>query len=1019
MHSLVDSISCLRFLHAALLLWVMTRMACPCLLADWTTARGGNGRASWSAEGPGDRLEATWSVATGNPAPAWISEARGSLWQKISEPFVSRAGDDVAPQPILSAHTVLVATTLDEVRCLDRVSGRVLWSYWCGGPIRYAPAVAEGVVYVGSDDGKIRAINGSNGTLRWETRIGPDEPWIIGNGRLIPPHPIRTGLLVSDGIIYATAGLFPLEGTYLVALRVQDGSLVWRRTLNQTSPQGYLVDAGTSLIIPNGRADPKVHGKIDGAFRRDLASSHGTLAVALGDETYAGPGATGSFARSQPGAKVVSYPGRHLAVSPTTSFLVNDRELMALDRGVLRAESGNLPKAIRWKQPVVGASALIVAGSQVYVGWTNGVGIFEASTGKPGPVLSAPGVVAALAADTHSLIAVTREGIVQSYTAGGSQVPSPTLASLSNSILPSLANHPTPPNPSPVLTEVQKRLGFHRGWALWAETGDPRAFLSTGVAATEWSWVFAVQPAMAPSLRKSLADRGLLGRRAAVVELRPDGTVPTVDHLFNLVLSDGLSEAEARRLTCPAPSGVWIHQGRISTAPAASDVGRWTHQYGDAANTCSTRQSLTGTPRLRWFGGHGPERMPDRHTRGHAPLIAGGLVVSVAEDALIATDARNGTIRWTLATPGSMRYAMPYDGGYIVLNHDASRLWLAAGRTLWAVDAKEGRVERRIPSPDQALHWGWVAQSTEGSFASLLKPEAPRSLKEYDLVDTEYRSRRPLVCSQSLLRWNTETGDISWVEKASGAWVNPTLSVADGRVFAVEARGEAARTNRSGRLTCSEIVADARVVCLEASTGRRLWERSLIWPEAEDILGLGVREGRLFLSCARSVGNQAEYHLKCWDIQDGRERWQAAGRNPVEDLYHGQQVKRPVLLSRRISFESELYDITTGVRWKPPGAESDWILKRPGHACGGMTGTEDGLLFRADNPTWFSFTDGSFTRLSPTRPGCWLNILPVEGGVVIPEASASCICGYPIQASIGFTFGPTAPTSLNDLSTTP
>ena len=80
-----------------------------------------------------------------------------------------------------------------------------------------------------------------------------------------------------------------------------------------------------------------------------------------------------------------------------------------------------------------------------------------------------------------------------------------------------------------------------------------------------------------------------------------------------------------------------------------------------------------------------------------------------------------------------------------------------------------------------------------------------------------------------------------------------------------------------------------------------------------------------------------------------------------------------------------------------------------------MTGTGDGLLFRADNPTLFRFSDGSFTRLAPTRPGCWLNILPVEGGVVIPEASASCVCGYPIQASMGFAFGRKAPPALADV----
>lgn len=81
-----------------------------------------------------------------------------------------------------------------------------------------------------------------------------------------------------------------------------------------------------------------------------------------------------------------------------------------------------------------------------------------------------------------------------------------------------------------------------------------------------------------------------------------------------------------------------------------------------------------------------------------------------------------------------------------------------------------------------------------------------------------------------------------------------------------------------------------------------------------------------------------------------------------------------------------------------------------------MTGGPDGLLFRADNPTFFRFSDGTFTRLSPTRPGCWLNILPVEGGVLIPEASASCICEYPIQASLGFAFSPEPVPVLPDVT---
>jgi hypothetical protein len=37
---------------------------------------------------------------------------------------------------------------------------------------------------------------------------------------------------------------------------------------------------------------------------------------------------------------------------------------------------------------------------------------------------------------------------------------------------------------------------------------------------------------------------------------------------------------------------------------------------------------------------------------------------------------------------------------------------------------------------------------------------------------------------------------------------------------------------------------------------------------------------------------------------------------------------------------------------------------------------------------------------SESRPGCWINIIPVGGLVLIPEASSGCSCPYPVQTSI-------------------
>ncbi|GIT77987.1 MAG: hypothetical protein Ct9H300mP32_3690 [Verrucomicrobiota bacterium] len=54
-------------------------------------------------------------------------------------------------------------------------------------------------------------------------------------------------------------------------------------------------------------------------------------------------------------------------------------------------------------------------------------------------------------------------------------------------------------------------------------------------------------------------------------------------------------------------------------------------------------------------------------------------------------------------------------------------------------------------------------------------------------------------------------------------------------------------------------------------------------------------------------------------------------------------------------------------------------------------GAGDCPFFRAANPTVLDLgksAAGQFQTLAPTRPGCWINILPAQGLVLIPEASS-------------------------------
>lgn len=965
--------------------------------ADWSTARGNGGRTGTSAVGPTGPLQVAWKLTTATPAPAWPGEARGSLWQRITNSLTARAADDLAPVPILAGGRLIFATTHDEVRCVDRATGQTVWRHFCGGPVRYAPVAQDGRVFVGSDDGTVQALDLESGRVLWSTRIGPDRPMVSGNGRPISPCPIRTGALVADGLVYVAAGLFPLEGTYLVALDLRDGTLRWRSHLGSVSPQGYLVDAGVEILVPCGRASPRLYRKKDGTFVRDVPSASGTFAVVSEGETMSGPGPTGAIqgAQARTGTKIVSYPGRQMAVTSERSYLVTGLDLVALDRVQLRTSGGDLAKATLWKTECGTGAALIIAGDQAYVGTSDRVEVFDIRTGAPRQSILTGSPVAALAADALGLVVALRDGTVIGLQPNAVTKPVEPIAT------------PTSPRPdrAELVSEWVRGLSSPAGWALWSGTGDPLPTVASLIAAGRLHVVVAATESEAPELRRRLTDLGWLGTHASVVIRRADGSVPVADHLFNLVLADDLSLAEAERLACPAPSG-WIARSDIAKpAPAGARTGSWTHQYGNAANTCATAQPLSGFPRLQWFGGHGPERMPDRHTRGHAPLAAGGLLLSMAENGFIATDARNGTVRWELDLPDSMRYAMPYDAGYAALSEDGRRAYVAVKSELWVIDTRQGAVERRIPCPIPGRHWGWVAVEGGMIHGSAQLPTASRTLRQYELVDLDYRSERPLVGSGAVFSIDPGTGATLWMTSTEGAFVNATLSRAGDRLFAVEARGTKAREDRLGRLNCSAYLEDAHVVCRDAGSGKLIWEKPLQWAEARDILGLAVSGDHLFLSAAESVKNHAVYHLRCWSARDGKELWKADGRNPISDLYHGQQVKRPVVLRDRVAFEVGIHEIGTGKAWVPPGQADGWMMSRPGHACGGMTGADDGLLFRADNPTFFRIADGTFTRLSPTRPGCWLNILPAEGGVLIPEASASCVCGFPLQTSMGFAFG--------------
>ncbi|HEY3806541.1 MAG TPA: PQQ-binding-like beta-propeller repeat protein [Kofleriaceae bacterium] len=114
------------------------------------------------------------------------------------------------------------------------------WTFTPGDAVSASPAVADGVVYVGSWDGFFYAIDARNGALRWKFQLDCDalslpQPAVcVAQGYAASDPAARQGTdggtvtssaAVVDGVVY-----FGGEKT-LYALRASDGHLLWKRVL--------------------------------------------------------------------------------------------------------------------------------------------------------------------------------------------------------------------------------------------------------------------------------------------------------------------------------------------------------------------------------------------------------------------------------------------------------------------------------------------------------------------------------------------------------------------------------------------------------------------------------------------------------------------------------------------------------------------------------------------------------------------------------------------------------------------
>jgi len=111
------------------------------------------------------------SMFRGNAAHTGASEEEGPRrLQRIKWAFPT--GERIVASPVHADGVVYVGSDDGHVYAVDAIDGRQRWKRRTGGPVASTPAVAAGVVYALSFDGTLYAFDAKSGALRWKFATG-------------------------------------------------------------------------------------------------------------------------------------------------------------------------------------------------------------------------------------------------------------------------------------------------------------------------------------------------------------------------------------------------------------------------------------------------------------------------------------------------------------------------------------------------------------------------------------------------------------------------------------------------------------------------------------------------------------------------------------------------------------------------------------------------------------------------------------------------------------------------------
>lgn len=613
---------------------------------------------------------------------------------------------------------------------------------------------------------------------------------------------------------------------------------------------------------------------------------------------------------------------------------------------------------------------------------------------------------------------------------------------------------PAPAGPSPypddgmsavyaaVAQQLLDQTGLVRGYCLDYGCGDGRLAYELARRSELNIVGVSTDAAAVARARQALRAAGLYGSRVTIMHV-PLNQLPHTKDAFNLIVSADMltatncpgEPAELFRVLRPSGGVAWLgyppgaagslanwpaldawvrsgistNEALIQADPARSvkitraalaGIGAWSHGYGDAGNTaCSSDERVIGSGmRLQWFGLPGPRGMIDRGCRDPQPLSVNGILYTEGLNRVVAQDAYNGRIFWSMEIPQLIRVNIPRDTSNQCA--DEGSLYLAVRDTCWRINGYTGLLTQyySLSAPNQSTNhaWGYVAVTADRVFGSSVKRGSAYTNYSgppywYDSLGTESTAK---VCSDNLFSLAKDTGQPVWAY-ANGVIINSSITLGGGRIYFVESRNPTAKNQTTGRISSTSLWQDLYLVALDAASGTGLWEQSLSGIAVSPypvVFFLSYTAEKLLLCSSTS-----QFYLYALNAQNGAALWQknhAWNRNN-----HGGHMYHPVIAGNTVYLEPYAYDVTTGnvVKSGLPSRSGCSTMS----AAANMIHTVQQNYDNAALCFWDLGTDQR-RQMVGSRASCWMSLISAGGMVLSPTASSGCTCKFPIQTSIAF-----------------